>query len=472
MKEKEKKAKKTEIKTPKIAPAEPVASLDADIVEETGSNTPVFEEKTLPQEIAPKPETAVLTADFRAEQDKRNSKGLGLIWVVTISLLVGLSAGVFGSVFVAPWLQQTVIGSSSGGSTEIKKVTLDENSAVIDVVKAANPAVVSIIVSKDLPKVQQYLSPFSDGDFNNNPFGYVLPGETGTEKQQIGAGSGFIVTSDGMIMTNKHVVSDDKAEYTVITSDGKTYTGRVLAKDPMNDLAIVKIDAKDLITLSFGNSDELVLGQGVIAIGNTLGQFSNTVTTGVVSGIGRTVSAGSGFGAVEQLQQVIQTDAAINPGNSGGPLLNLAGQVIGVNTAIDQSGQLVGFAIPSSEAKKVLDDVRQSGRVLRPFMGVRYVIVNADYAKQNKLSVDYGALIIAGDVAGESAVVAGSPAEKAGLKENDVILEINGKRVDESNPLAKLIKSYKPGDQVVLKIQRGKETKELIMTLGEAKEGA
>jgi serine protease Do len=468
MKEKEKKVKKTEVKIKKTALVKPIESLDADIVEESQAGGVVPEEA---DESEKNPLVPVLTADLKAEQDKRSARSSGMFSVILVSLLVGLSAGVFGSVFVAPWLEKSVIGVLPAGNTaEIKKVTLDENSAVIEVVKAANPAVVSIIVSRDLPKVQQYFSPFSDGDYFNNPFGYVVPGEGGTEKQQIGAGSGFAVTSDGMIITNKHVVSDDKAEYTVLTSDGKKYTGRVLAKDPMNDLAIVKIDAKNLATLSFGNSDELVLGQGVIAIGNTLGQFSNTVTTGVVSGIGRTVSAGSGFGQFEQLQQVIQTDAAINPGNSGGPLLNLAGQVIGVNTAIDQSGQLVGFAIPSNEAKKVLDDVRQSGRVLRPFMGVRYVIINADYAKQNKLSVDYGALVVKGDMAGETAIVAGSPAEKAGLKESDVILELNGKRVDEGNPLIKLMKSYKPGDQIVLKIQRGKEVKELLLILGEAKE--
>src|SRR3989344_1989161 len=238
-----------------------------------------------------------------------------------IAILAGTAGGVFGSTYVAPWFQEKVLHRPPG-SEQGRKIILDEESAIIDAVKKLNPAVVSIVITRDLPRFEQFGSPFGGFFFS------VPSGET--ERQQIGAGSGFIIESDGTIITNKHVVSDPEADYTVITKDGQKYPAKILATDPFNDIAMVKIDGRNLPVVSLGDSDHLKLGQRVIAIGNALGQFENSVTTGVVSGIGRNITA-TGAAQTETLSQVIQTDAAINPGNSGGPLLNLSAEAIGVN---------------------------------------------------------------------------------------------------------------------------------------------
>ena len=465
MKEKEK-TKRSKNSKKRTGDEAPPASLDQEISEQAESSM-VLKKKRENKEETTESSASVLTSELDSLQEERQAKKSFLATTIVVSTIIGLLAGVVGGVYLAPLFKTSVIGMDSGSQgSQVQKVVLDEESAVIDVVKQANPAVVSIIISKDLPKLQDFFfNPFGD-DESFGTFGFKVPSQE-SELRQVGAGSGFIVSSDGLIMTNKHVVEDEEAAYTVVTSDGRRYEGRVLARDPLNDLAVIKIDAKDLPTLQLGDSNEVVLGQRVVAIGNTLGELSNTVTTGVVSGIGRTISAGDGFGQVLQLDEVIQTDAAINPGNSGGPLLNLAGQVIGVNTAIDRQGQLVGFAIPSNEAKKVLDDVRRYGRVLRPYIGIRYVLINEDFAKDNNLAVDHGALIIPGKNEGEKAVVPGSPAEKAGLQANDIILEINGQVIDQNNSLIKRLKSFRPGDQVVLKILRDGEEKEILLTLGE-----
>ncbi len=406
-----------------------------------------------------------LASEIRSIEQKKYSHR-SLVAMIFVSMFFGLLGGALGSVHFAPWYRASVLGQQPADKQEIRRVTLDEQSAIIDVVESSNPSVVSIVVSKDLPRIQEYFSdPF---DFFFNPFG-AFPREQGDSGLlQIGAGSGFIVGSDGLIMTNKHVVEDEAAEYTVITSDGKKYAAKILARDPSSDLAVVKIEARGLPTLQFGDSEKIQIGQSVIAIGNALGEFSNTVTTGIVSGTGRTVVAGSTSGNVETLQQVIQTDAAINPGNSGGPLLNLAGEVIGVNTAIDQSGQLIGFAIPAKEAKKVLDDVVQFGRVMRPFIGVRYIMLSQETSSERGLKVSEGALLVRGNTVSEPAVVAGSPADRAGLREGDVILEISGKAIGADFTLSTALREYAPGDQVVIKYIRGEETNETLLTLSEA----
>ena len=388
-----------------------------------------------------------------------------LIVVVILSLLSGYVGGLWG-----------VGGRNSDinkPTNTTKQVVVSEESAVIDVVKRASPAVVSIVISKDMSKLQQLgTSPF-DNDFFSQFFGSGRTPQRQTEPvtpnvQKIGAGSGFLVTSDGTVLTNKHVVSDEQASYTVLTNDGKSYEAKVLTRDPVNDLAILKIDIKDAPVLKLSTDSTPQIGQKVIAIGNSLGQYDNTVTTGVVSGIGRSIMAG-GNGASEQLDGVIQTDAAINPGNSGGPLLNISGEVIGINTAIDEQGQLVGFAIPAVDASRALSSYQKNGKIVRVYVGVRYVMINGSLAKAEKLPVEYGALVSRGEATTDLAVIPGSPADKAGLVENDIVLECEGKKIADKVTLSSCIKDKQVGDVISLKIYHRGEEKIVKVKLEESK---
>jgi serine protease Do len=391
--------------------------------------------------------------------------------------IMGFWAGVFTSqsgnlfsFFKNPKSQNTTDSS--------KVVTVEEESAVINTVEKSSPAVVSIIVTKDLPILEQYYSePFSNDPFFQQFFGDMgdFFGGTpqyrqkGTQKQEVGGGTGFIVSADGHIVTNKHVVSDESAEYTVLMNDGTKHPAKVLARDPINDIAIIKIDGKNLSFLEFADSSKIKVGQSVIAIGNSLGEFRNTVSTGVISGLSRSVSAGGyGLGS-EQLTGVIQTDASINPGNSGGPLLNLAGQVVGVNTAMAQGAENIGFALPSNLVKNIYENVQKNGRIIRPWLGIRYTMIDKSIAEQNKLDVDYGALIIRGDNKTDLAVIPGSPADKAGLVENDIVLELNGKKVDADNPLTNQIGQFNVGDTITLKVLHKGEKKDIKVKLEEMK---
>jgi serine protease Do len=386
--------------------------------------------------------------------------------VIILSLIFGMVGSVIGAQYLVPLVNNNNFTQVDQG---IKTVTVDEESAVVDVVKRASPAVVSIIISKDLNKIPGYSSsPFDLGPFSFDPFFQLRnPDNQEPNIQQVGGGSGFIISPEGLIVTNKHVVSDTAATYTVLTNDGKTYDAQVLSRDPVNDIALVKIEARNLPTLPLGDSSSLEIGQTAIAIGNSLGQYSNTITTGVVSGIGRTITA-SGSSGSEQLEGVIQTDAAINPGNSGGPLLDIGGSVIGINTAIDAEGQLVGFAIPVNDLKKDIESFQKFGKIVKPFLGVRYVMVNEAIQEENDLAIDYGALIIGGGRPNMPAVAAGSAAEKAGIKENDIILEINGQKLDSDHSLAGVLKNYSPGDTVRMKVLSGGQEKEVGVTLGES----
>jgi len=322
-----------------------------------------------------------------------------------------------------------------------EKITVTEESGVIAAVAKVSPAVVSIVSTRD------------------------ARGFFGDVWEQKGGGTGFVLTNDGLIATNKHVVADSEATYTVITNDGKNYSAKILARDPSNDFAVVKIEAENLPVATLGNSADLQVGQNVIAIGNTLGEYQNTVTTGVVSAIGRSVSAGDGLMQSENLEDVIQTDAAINPGNSGGPLVNIAGQVIGINTAIDRGGQLVGFAIPINNVQTAIDGIIREGKIVRPYIGIRFIPITKDFATLNKLASDHGALIYSGDPSLLS-VLPDSPAQKIGLKEMDIITKINNQDIDESHSLNSLLAKYKPGDEVSLTVLRQKETLEKKVILG------
>lgn len=390
-----------------------------------------------------------------------------------LMFLIGLIGGLTSSYIFYLKLKQEII-SAGVPIVHSEKVIEKEyvpqttqEQKVIDVVKQNSPSVVSVVITKDVPVYkQQYLDPFGNGVF-------VIPQQvqTGTEKQQVGAGTGFIVSEDGLVLTNKHVVSDDTAEYTVITSDEKEYSVKVLAKDPVQDLAILKIqDDVKFKPLTLGSSDDIQIGQSVIAIGNALGEFQNTVSVGVISGLGRTVVASGETIGTETLEDIIQTDAAINKGNSGGPLLNLKGEVIGINTAVSSSGQNISFAISIDKAKRDIEQVKSSGKISYPYLGVRYVVINEEYAKSKELPVDYGALIIKGTAADETAVAAGSPAEKAGLKEGDIILEMGGEKITEDNSLSKVISEYDSYDSVDLKVLRDGKEMSVAVILGEWKQ--
>jgi serine protease Do len=357
--------------------------------------------------------------------------------------------------------------------------TFSQDSYVIDAVKKTNPAVVSIVITKEVPKYEVVPNQ------NQNPFGNLFPGfnfnlnspqykQNGTEEKEVGAGSGFFVTDDGLIVTNKHVVSDSKAVYTVLTNDGKKHTAKIVALDPVLDIALIKIE-KDSITssypyLSLGNSDALEVGQSVIAIGNALGEFSNTVSVGIVSGLSRSITAGDHSGGSELLDSVIQTDAAINPGNSGGPLLDLSGHVIGVNVAVAEGSQSVGFALPINSVRGAIESVKTTGKIVRPFLGVRYLAIDADIKEKNNLSVDYGVLVKQGATASDLAVIPGSPADKAGIVENDIILEVDGKKLDNKTSLASIIRTKNVGDVVNLKILHRGDEKTVQVTLEAAKD--
>jgi serine protease Do len=409
------------------------------------------------------------------------SRPKSIILVTVLSLLIGgLFGGIVGGLgarYLTPWFETNILKIKQTGLNGTEKLEIkEEESATIDAVKSVSPSVVSIIISKDISKIQNNSMNFPFGDFFN--FGFPDSGSTAKpdtnsnqapQTQEIGGGTGFIISEDGLILTNKHVVSDTEADYTVIASDGTKYPAKVLATDTVNDIGIVKIDAKGLKPVELGDSDKLQIGQTVIAIGNTLSEYRNTVTKGVVSGLSRRVTAGSSDGYSETIEEAIQTDAAINPGNSGGPLIDLAGQVIGVNTAVSQEGQLIGFAIPINIVKQAIESVKTVGRIVRPFLGIRYVLITKDIADANNLKVDYGALVLRGANQTDLAVIPGSPADKAGIVENDIVLEINGQKIDQEHSLANIVAKFKPGDVIELKILHKGEEKMVKVKLEERK---
>jgi S1-C subfamily serine protease len=363
-----------------------------------------------------------------------------VIILLITSLVFGFLGGVAGvySLSHNGSLNNTTLQSLG---TKTYKVT--EESATIDVVKKVTPSVVSITAVSNVT------------DFF---------GQSSTQQSE---GSGIILTSDGLIITNKHVASDANAKYTVLTSDGKGYPAKIVATDPLNDIALIKIDANNLTPIEIGDSDNLQVGQKVVAIGNALG-FQNSVTEGIISAKERTIQASDSTGtSQETLDGMIQTDAAINPGNSGGPLINLGGQVIAINTAVasTSSAQGIGFAIPFNVAKSAIESYKKSGKIIRPYIGVRYISITQQVATDKNLSVSNGALITAGS--GQSAVIAGGPADKAGLKDGDIITAINGDNIDQNHSLTRLIQNYQPGTTVQITYLRGGKSNKANVTLAE-----
>ena len=327
------------------------------------------------------------------------------------------------------------------------------SSPIPKIAKKVLPAIISIAVSKMMPVFETPFGPSPCG-FDGS---YMIP--KGKKKVQVGEGSGFIIDKSGIVLTNRHVVADTEAEYMVVINEEDKYPAHVLARDPINDVAILKVRKSGLPTLELGDSSELELGQTVIAVGNALGNFRNTVSVGVVSGLSREITAGDAASQqVAKLRGLIQTDAAINPGNSGGPLIDMDGKVIGINTAMVFMAENIGFALPINNAKKDLDDLKKHGRIVQPFLGLRYVLLNKDLQEKFNLAVDYGALIISEPVPGGEAIAPGGAAQKAGLQEGDVILEIESKKITQKNPVEEILQKCKVGQMVdILGLRHGKK---------------
>lgn len=318
-----------------------------------------------------------------------------------------------------------------------EKIVLQEGEAMADVFKKVSPATVSVITESVSPV---------------NFFG--------TTSVQKGAGSGVIISSDGYVLTNKHVVPEGVTKVSVMMADGKQYNDvTVVGRDPLNDIAFLKITGvNNMAVAELGDSSLVQPGQRVAAIGNALGQFRNSITAGIISGIGRPLQATDGSsGSSEKLENLLQTDAAINPGNSGGPLVTLDGKVIGINVATAESAQTIGFAIPINDAKRLVDTVRKSGKIVKPYLGARYISLTPEAASSINVNADHGAYISGGP--NQAAILPGSPADKAGLREHDVILKVNDIDVTQQRSLASIISGFGAGDKVKLTIQRsGKES--------------
>lgn len=360
-------------------------------------------------------------------------------------------------------------------------------SPIVEIAKKVCPAVITVIVSKNLLRAENFYSfPFGDKE-------YVMPKfekgqKTKAQKTRIGGGSGFIVSKDGYVLTSNHVVSDPMADYTVIVDPKHKYPAKVLSRNPLNDTAVLKIYThtrtknsdedikndndgdslasdikKEFPYLEMADSNKIELGEEVIAVGNALGEFTDTLSAGIVSGLSRFITA---FGGIENQMQnlrgLIQTDAAINPGNSGGPLINMEGQVIGINTAVIAGAQNIGFAIPINYAKKDLEEVKKFGKIIMPFLGVKYVLISRDMAAANKLPVVDGAIVVR-EALGEPPVVKGSAANKAGIKEWDILLECNGEKITMKNPLANILQKCIIGEKTSMVVLRnGKMLKRTV----------
>ncbi len=368
----------------------------------------------------------------------RRLGGRGFIAVAVVAgILSGSLSGAAVSNLLAP-SQATPQATQSATGNNVSSVHIDESSAIIDAVNHAMPAVVTI---------------------RSTTGGGVFGGSQGS-------GSGFIFDSNGWILTNRHVV-EGATQLEVVFNDTSTKPATVYGIDTVTDLAIVKVDATGLPTIPLGSSANLEPGQLAIAIGNPLGTFENTVTTGVISGLGRQIVAGDATQQNgESLNNLIQTDAAINPGNSGGPLLNSAGQVIGINTAVSQDAQGIGFAIPIDFAKPIAQEALAGEPLARPWIGVRYVSITKQLAQDQNLATDAGALI-SSDTNTDPAVIAGSPADKAGLKAGDIVTAIDGQTVDRDHDLSTFLLPHAPGDKISLTVLRSGKSMEISVTLGE-----
>lgn len=339
---------------------------------------------------------------------------------------------------------------------------------IVQAIMRVNPAVVSIIVTKDVPVYEQYFETFNPGGWFGT-FSIPRIRESGTEEQEVGGGTGFIVSTDGLVVTNRHVVDDESARYSIIMTDGSVYAVDVVDRDEQLDIAILKLaDVPEarLPTVVFGDSEELRLGQTVIAIGNALAEFQNSVSVGVISGLGRSIMASDSTGNIERLNEVIQTDAAINLGNSGGPLLNISGEVIGVNVATSQGADNIGFALPASAVKQVVDSVRMHGEIIRPYLGVRYVMLDEVRSSDYGTDQSYGALLYTFDE-NFVAVEKNSPADKAHLQAGDIIIALDNESLFGKDLATELRQKQVSATVEITYLRAGEENK-VEVTLVEA----
>lgn len=359
-------------------------------------------------------------------------------------LIVVVVVAIFGGSVATAYL----LGKGEPRNIEQQRQTVvQEGEVIANVAEEVGASVVSIVSSQQASVTSRY--------FGNR-----------TQTTQA-AGTGVIISTDGYILTNKHVVPGGLSNLKVVTSDGTSYDDvAVIGRDTLNDLAILKVNnPKNFKEAKLADSDKVRTGQKVIAIGNALGQFQNTVTSGIISGMGRPVEAGDQSGGeTEQLRNLFQTDAAINSGNSGGPLLNFNGEVIGINTAVAADAENIGFAIPINEAKAIIESVKTTGKVTRPYIGVQYVMLTPDTAKELNLPVVSGAYI--GTTAGS--IVSGSPADKAGLKGGDVITKVNATALNDATSLASVVGRYQVGDSVELTVLRDGKEQKVRVVLAEA----
>ncbi len=354
-------------------------------------------------------------------------------------------------------IQRTFTSKQQSSTPETPRLNNQENS-IVSISETASKSVVTISIKRKNQPFSR-LSPF--GFFGFSPFDTPNQGLNQNDNEPQDIGTGFVVDSKaGLIITNKHVISDTQAEYFVEDKDGNQFIVKKMYRDPANDIGIILIEG-ELPAVELGDSDQLKVGQSVIAIGTALGEFRHTVTTGVISGLGRgiTASDGSGFSS-ERLDNVIQTDAAINPGNSGGPLLNSEGKVIGVNSAVAGNAQNIGFAIPINIIKESLDNFNRTGKFERPFFGVQYQMISKKTALMNNLP--QGAYVVD--------VVPGTSASEAGITADDIITKFDGTELKDDTDLAKLINNKKVGDSIELEYYRDGEKKATKVTLKERQE--
>lgn len=368
-------------------------------------------------------------------------------------LIVGASAG-----FAGGWLGNKQDKAPNEQQQQI--VLKNQGQLISNIAKQVSPSVVSVEVT------------------GTGSLGGIFPGSlfgerTGQQPTEDSAGTGIIIDKGGLIVTNRHVVPSGTTKVSVTLSDGTKYddvqvVGRTSESDPL-DVAFLKIQdtkGKTLMPATLGDSSKVGIGDSVIAIGNALGQFQNTVTSGIISGHGRNVQAGDEAGSsTESLENLFQTDAAINAGNSGGPLVNLEGQVIGINTAVASGAQNIGFSIPINDVKGSIDTVVSKGKLERPYLGVQYITITADMAKQYDLDASQGVYIPPAIVTGSDSVIDGSPADKAGVKPGDIITKVNNDTIDESHSLTSLLDKHQVGDKVTLTIMRDKKSITVDVTL-------